>query len=113
MLKNPLFMRFPRLFMKIYIYGIRQKLFQKGCIFLRKITKEQWEELRKAGLIREKRKKNGIITQEPNFCIANRQHKSRAKTYFVVEEPRIMKFLDKTYNKQKPFNPKRSKSKQV
>lgn len=70
--------------------------------FLKKITKEQWQQLRKAGLIKERKTKEGMVVQEPNFRIANKQHKSRAKTYFVVEEPRIINFLEGKKT-QKPF----------
>lgn len=58
-----------------------------------KITKSQREALEKAGLIRYRKVKNGIEVQAPNIYVANREHLSRSKCYYVVEEAKIMKFL--------------------
>lgn len=58
-----------------------------------KITKSQKEALENAGLIRYRKVKDGIEIQSPNIYVANREHMSRAKTYYVVEETKIMKFL--------------------
>ena len=58
-----------------------------------KISKSQKEALENAGLIRYRKVKDGIETESPNIYVANREHLSRSKTYYVVEEPRIMKFL--------------------
>lgn len=68
-----------------------------------KITKLQKEALEKAGLIKYRKTKNGLEIQSPNIYVANKEHLSRSKTYYVVEEPKIMKFLglvkDKPYSK--------------
>lgn len=58
-----------------------------------KISKSQKEALEKAGLIRYRKTKEGIEIQSPNIYVANREHLSRSKSYYVVEEPKIMKFL--------------------
>ena len=58
-----------------------------------RITKSQKEALEKAGLIRYRKVKDGIEIQSPNIYVANREHTSRSKTYYVVEEAKIMKFL--------------------
>ena len=78
-----------------------------------KISKSQREALENAGLIRYRKVKDGIETESPNIYVANREHLSRSKTYYVVEEPKIMKFLglwverpkkNKNNNKSKNFN---------
>lgn len=69
------------------------KFIKKRKINLIKITKSQKEALEKAGLIRYRKVVNGIETQSPNIYVASREHLSRSKTYYVVEEPKIMKFL--------------------
>ena len=58
-----------------------------------KITKSQKEALENAGLIRYRKVKGGIEIESPNIYVANREHLSRSKTYYVVEETKIMKFL--------------------
>ena len=58
-----------------------------------KITKSQREALENAGLIRYRKTKGGVEIQSPNIYVANREHMSRSKTYYVVEEAKIMKFL--------------------
>ena len=73
-----------------------------------KVTQAQKEKLEKAGLLRHRKTSNGIETQSPNFVVANREHMSRAKTYYVAEEFRILKFLGliktkKNKNKQRQF----------
>ena len=78
-----------------------------------KISKSQREALENAGLIRYRKVKDGIETESPNIYVANREHLSRSKAYYVVEEPKIMKFLglwverpkkNKNNNKSKNFN---------
>ena len=58
-----------------------------------KITKSQKEALESAGLIRYRKVKGGVEVESPNIYVANREHLSRSKTYYVVEEAKIMKFL--------------------
>lgn len=50
------------------------------------VSKEQFEELKKAKLIKFKKGNR-------NFRICNLQKKARAKTYLVAEEKKIMEFL--------------------
>ena len=78
-----------------------------------KISKSKREALENAGLIRYRKVKDGIETESPNIYVANREHLSRSKAYYVVEEPKIMKFLglwverpkkNKNNNKNKNFN---------
>lgn len=78
-----------------------------------KISKSQREALENAGLIRYRKVKDGIETESPNIYVANREHLSRSKAYYVVEEPKIMKFLglwverpkkNKNNSKNKNFN---------
>lgn len=78
-----------------------------------KITKSQRKALEEAGLIRYRKVKEGIEVESPNIYVASREHLSKSKTYYVVEEPRIMKFLgfwvdkpkkNKNHNKNKNFN---------
>lgn len=78
-----------------------------------RISKSQKEALENAGLIRYRKVKDGIEIESPNIYVANREHLSRSKTYYVVEEPKIMKFLglwverpkkNKNNNKNKNFN---------
>ena len=72
-----------------------------------KITKSQKEALENAGLIRYRKFKDGVETQSPNIYVANREHMSRSKTYYVVEETKIMKFLGlwrDTSKKNKNYN---------
>lgn len=78
-----------------------------------KITKSQRKALEEAGLIRYRKVKEGIEVESPNIYVASREHLSKSKTYYVVEEPKIMKFLglwverpkkNKNNNKSKNFN---------
>ena len=55
------------------------------------INKYDKKRLEKVGLWKHKR--NGRHSQESNFSVCNKQHNSRAKTYYVVEDPEIMRFL--------------------
>lgn len=61
--------------------------------FLKKISRQQWDELKKANLIKYRICKEGRCVQEPNFYICNKTHKGSRKTYYVVEEKRILNFL--------------------
>lgn len=77
-----------------------------------KITKSQKEALENAGLIRYRKVKDGVEIQSPNLYVANREHMSRSKTYYVVEEAKIMKFLGfwkDTPKKNKNYNNKNKK----
>lgn len=69
------------------------KFIKRRKIYLIRITKSEKEALENAGLIRYRKVKEGIEIQSPNIYVANREHLSRSKTYYVVEEPKIMKFL--------------------
>ena len=91
------------------------KFIKRRKIYLIRITKSEKEALENAGLIRYRKVKEGIEIQSPNIYVANREHLSRSKTYYVVEEPKIMKFLglwvdkprkNKNHNnKNKNYNP--------
>ena len=93
-----------------------------------KIGQFEMDLLRKAKLIRDKGPKwltfvskddfgnnlkdkdNNDITYtkkvivEANYVVVNKEHMSRSKTYFVVEEGRILSFLEKLDNLQIPQN---------
>lgn len=71
-----------------------------------RVSSAERKALEERGLLRHKRVKKGIVTQEPNFCITSKTHKSRAKTCYVAEEPRIMRFLEnlKNHNNNKNNN---------
>lgn len=59
-----------------------------------RISKSEKEALEKAGLIKYRNTtKDGSEISPPNIYVANREHMSRSKTYYVVEEPKIMRFL--------------------
>lgn len=59
-----------------------------------KITKQEREELERVGLIRYRRQYGHKIIQDSNLVITNREHVGKnSKTYYVVEEPNILKFL--------------------
>lgn len=76
----------------------------KGMIFLIKITRTQKDEMVKAGILRDKKTKNGITIEEANYVVANKEHCGRDKTYYVVEEYKVKKFLGLI--KEKPRNQK-------
>lgn len=76
----------------------------KGLIVLIKITRTQKDEMVKAGILRDKKTKNGLTVEEANYVVANREHCGRDKTYYVVEEYRVKKFLGLI--KDKPRNQK-------
>lgn len=52
-----------------------------------KISRSDMEALRKVGLIKEGR--------DRNYTVINRKKKSRRKKYCVVEEPKILAFLNR------------------
>ena len=79
---------------------------------MRKITKSQYQDLRAKGLLKDKRTKHGHTVQEPNYTVANREHNSRDKSYYVVEERAIMNYLDNGYL-PKWFKNKNSRNKPV
>ena len=57
------------------------------------ISRTEVERLRKLGLL--KTKKAGRNPQEANFYVANKKHKSRAKTHYVVMDWTLMRALGK------------------
>ncbi len=57
------------------------------------ISKQDKERLDEVGLL--KYKKTGCNYQDANFQVANRDHKSRAKTYYVTEDIEILTFLQR------------------
>ena len=57
-------------------------------IFINKFDKKRLE---KVGLWKHERK--GRFPQESNFSVCNKLHKSRAKTYYVIEDIETMRFL--------------------
>ena len=57
------------------------------------ISKVEVERLRKMGLLQTK--KDGANAQEANFYVANKRHKSRAKTHYVVMDWTLMRALGK------------------
>lgn len=57
-----------------------------------RISKTMRNELERVGLI--KYKKIGYNAQDPNLVVTNREHVGKnAKTYYVVEEPEILIYL--------------------
>lgn len=56
-----------------------------------KITRSQRDALESVGLLKYRRR--GYNPQDQNFSVVNKEHVSRDKTYYVVEEPEIMLFL--------------------
>lgn len=60
---------------------------------LLQITREQKDNLEKAGLLKYKKTKRGRTISDANFYVASKTHKGNKKTYYVVEEYKILKFL--------------------
>ena len=59
-----------------------------------RITKQEREALDSVGLIRYRRQYGKNILQDSNLLVKNREHIGKnSKTYYVVEEPAVMKFL--------------------
>ena len=58
-----------------------------------RVSQSQKNKLEEAGLLKYRKVSNGIEIESPNFVVANREHKSRSKTYYVAEEYKILKFL--------------------
>ena len=56
------------------------------------INKFDKKRLEKVGLW--KHRQEGKNSQESNFSVCNKQHNSRAKTYYVVENVETMRFLE-------------------
>jgi hypothetical protein len=56
-----------------------------------KISRSQRDALESVGLLKYRRR--GFNPQDQNFSVVNKEHVSRDKTYYVVEEPEIMLFL--------------------
>ena len=57
------------------------------------VGRNERKSLEEVGLWKYKR--TGLNPQDPNFTIANREHPSRAKTFYIAEEQDVMKFLEK------------------
>lgn len=55
------------------------------------ITKKERDDLQENGLLQFK--KVGVVKEDSNFYVANKTHKSRDKSYYVVETPEILKYL--------------------
>ena len=55
------------------------------------INKLDKKRLEKVGLWKHKRE--GKFSQESNFTVCNKNHKSKAKTYYVAEEMDVLRFL--------------------
>lgn len=58
-----------------------------------KVSRTEIENLRKAGLLKEKISHKGIVKQEANYVVANREHIGRDKSYYVAEEYKILRYL--------------------
>lgn len=58
-----------------------------------KISRAVRDELEKVGILRFK--KNGEFPEEQNFVVTNKQHRSRDKSYYVVEEQDVLLYLEK------------------
>lgn len=58
-----------------------------------KVSKTEIENLRKAGLLKDKITHKGITSQEANYVVVNKEHIGRDKSYYVVEEYKIMRYL--------------------
>ena len=56
------------------------------------INKFDKKRLEKVGLWKHKRE--GKFAQDSNFSVCNKQHNSRAKTYYIVETFETMRFLE-------------------
>lgn len=56
-----------------------------------RVERREIELLRKVGLLQDKRTTTG---QEANYTVLNRTHKSRVKTYAVVETIDVLKFFE-------------------
>lgn len=66
-----------------------------------KIDREDFDKLRNSGLIKFK-----TGSSSPNFYICNKQHKGKSKTYYVVEEYKILRCLGLLKNDKKSFKRK-------
>lgn len=55
------------------------------------VNKRERKALESFGLLKER--KVGNFPQDANFCVVNKQHKSRTKKTFVAETPEVMRFL--------------------
>ena len=55
------------------------------------ISRFQRDELDRVGLLKYKR--TGYNAQDQNFVVVNREHVGRNKTYYVVETPEVLLFL--------------------
>lgn len=70
-----------------------------------RISRSDKDRLEKANLLKHRDKRKN---QDPNYYVANREHMGRDKTYYVVEEPKIMVFLGlkkpSNNRNKKPYN---------
>ena len=69
-----------------------------------RIDREDFDRLRKAGLIKFK-----TTSSSPNFYICNKEHKGKSKTYYVVEDFKILRFLGRLPDTDKKNNNKNYK----
>lgn len=53
----------------------------------------EYESLRKANLLKDRIIRDGSIIQDSNYYVANKEHMSRSKTYYIVEDYKLLKFL--------------------
>ena len=70
---------------------IYSNLLKDGGFALMAITRSERDKLQEVGLLQFR--EVGIAPQDANFSVANKFHKSRAKTYYVTETNEILKFL--------------------
>lgn len=66
-----------------------------------KIDREDFDRLREAGLIKFKTNHSS-----PNFYICNKEHNGKSKTYYVVEDFKILKYLGIFKTDKKSFRRK-------
>lgn len=67
---------------------------QNGMKDMIRITKQERDALEKVGLIRFRKQYGNKIVQDSNLVITNKDHVGKnSKTYYIVEEPTLMKFL--------------------
>ena len=59
-----------------------------------RITKQERDALDSVGLLRYRKQYGNRVVQDSNLVVANKDHIGKnSKTYYIVEEPTIMKFL--------------------
>lgn len=79
--------------MYVFTYSSNTKFFEKkGVCNMKQVTKEDFELLKKAGLLRDQNSQHDNNAQR-NYVVSNKNKKSRHKTYFVMEDRKILNFL--------------------